>query len=149
MAFLNISKKNKNGVLADIDRQNYFLLGAGASGVSRINLYNFALALGYNRGLPTDLEAKESFVREENVNHSNMRFMYSAVYFDAHEKKCIENIENIINTEEIFSLMDKYANTGFDILADYIKEHGDNALAYKLIPEMDEMNEEFLRDFAE
>jgi hypothetical protein len=148
MAFLNISKKVKNGILADIDRQNYFLLGSGASGVNRINLYNFALALGYNQGFPTDLDAKESFVREENVNHSNLRFMYSAVYFEAHEKKCVDNIENIINTDEIFSLMDKYANAGFSILSDYIKEHGDNALAFKLIAEMDEMNEN-LNDIVE
>ena len=148
MAFLNISKKVKNGILADIDNQNYFLLGAGAAGVNRINLYNFALALGYNQGWPTDLDAKESFVREENVNHSNWRFMYSAVYFDAHEKKCVDNIENIINTDEIFTLMDKYANTGFSILSDYIKEHGDNALAFKLIAEMDEMYEN-LNDIVE
>ena len=45
--------------------------------------------------------------------------------------------------------MDKYANTGFSVLADYMKDLGEKALAMKLIAEMDEMNVQFLQDFAE
>lgn len=145
MAFLNISSKNKKGILNDIDKQNYFCL---ASPTSRLDLYNFMLALGYNNGLPTELEsAKESLIREEYVN--NQRFIYSAVYFTAHESGCIENIEEITNVDKIFLLMDKYANTGFSVITDYMRDLGEMALAYKLIPEMDEMYEQFLQDQVE
>lgn len=145
MAFLNISIKNKRGILADIDRQNYFCL---ASPTSRLELYNFALALGINNGLPTEFDSqKESLIREEYVG--NTRFMYSSLYFTTHEQKCLENIEDITNTDEIYKLMDKYANTGFSVLADYMKDISGPALAYKLIPEMDEMFEHFLQELAE
>lgn len=146
MAFLNISTKNKKGVLSDIDRQNYFCLGN--SSLARLGLYNFVLALGYNNGLPTDLDTpKESFVREEYIN--NNRYLYAAVYFSKHEQKCIENIESLTDKDNIHILMDKYANTGFSVLADYMKDFGEKALAMKLIAEMDEMNMQFLHDFAE
>lgn len=143
MAFLNISTKIKKSILSDIDRQDYFCLGT--SSISRISLYNFVLALGFNNDLPTELDSpKESFIRGEYVN--NERYLYSSVYFLRHEKDCIEDIEKISDTEAVYHLMDKYANTGFSVLADYMREYGDKALAMKLIAEMDEMNEHFLTD---
>lgn len=143
MAFLNISVKNKNGILKDIDRQNYFQLGS----VTRTQLYNFALALGYHRGYPSDLDGgKESFIREEYVKDSNQRFYYSAIYFAVNEKN---GIEDITDREKVFPLMDKYANTGFSIISDYMSKYADNALALKLIAEMDEMYTKFKADFGE
>lgn len=145
MAFLNISAKNKKGVLADIDRQNYFRLGE----VARLKLYNFVLALGYNNGLPVELENKESFIREEYLKDSPMRFAYSAIYFATHENDCNENVEKVTNPDIVFPLIDKYANNGFSVMADLMNQHSDTALAYKLIAEMDDMNAIFLHDFGE
>lgn len=148
MAFLNISTKNKKGVLADVDRQDYFRLGNVNS--SRLTLYNFVFALGYNNGLPSDLDApKESFIREEYVKDLPKRFTYSAAYFATHEKECMDDIEKLTNTDIVFPLIDKYANTGFSVLSDLMKKYDDLALALKLIGDMDEMNAEFLADFGE
>ena len=148
MAFLNISTKNKKGVLADVDRQEYFLLGYPRT--IRLTLYNFVVALGYNNGLPSELDApKESFIREEYVKDQPKRFMYSAAYFATHEKECIENLEKISNSDIVFPLIDKYANTGFSVLSDLMKKYDDQTLALKLIGDMDEMNAKFLADFGE
>ena len=75
--------------------------------------------------------------------------MYSAAFFTTHEKDCIENLEKISNTDIVFPLIDKYANTGFCVLADLMKKYDDQALALKLIGDMDEMNAKFLADFGE
>lgn len=144
MAFLNISVKNKKGVLDTIDRQNYFKLGN--SDCARLDLYSFLVALGNHRGYASELEGtKDSFVREEYVKGANIRFAYSAIYFDSFSNAQSE-IEHITETDRIFPMMDKYANTGFQIISDYMQQHSEQALAYKLIAEMDTMYEQFLRD---
>lgn len=143
MAFLNISIKNKKGILDTIDRQNYFKLGN--SDCARLDLYSFLVAMGYHRGYASELEGtKDSFVREEYVKNANIRFAYSALYFDSLPHAQSE-VEHITETDKVFPLMDKYANTGFNILSDYMHMHADIALAYKLISEIDEMYEAFLR----
>lgn len=40
-----------------------------------------------------------------------------------------------------FAVADKYANTGFSIMSDYMKENSTKALTMKLIAEMEEMYE--------
>lgn len=136
MAFLNISLENKKDVLNQIDEQNY--LGLGNSNCSRLDLYSFMLALGYNAGYAKDFDGpKDSLVREEYVKGNNITHAFSALYFCENK----EHIEDIANTDKVYPLADKYANTGFSVISDYIKEYSQHSLAMKLMAEMDEMYE--------
>lgn len=146
MAFLNITTKVKKDVLKALDRNDYFHLSN--SGTSRQDLYNFALALGYKRGYPTDLtESKDSLVREEYVN--NCKFLYSSLYYSEHiNKGHKEDLDDLIYSEKTFPLADRYANTGFDIINDLISSEPDEVLVFKLIQEMDEMYQEFKNDIS-
>lgn len=137
MAFLNISSKTKKDIIKKLDRSDYFKLSN--PGTSRPELYNFALALGYRRGYPTDIsDAKESLIREEYV--ANSRYIYSSLYFAEHVNSGHkDDLDNLIHAEETFALSDKYANTGFDVLNDYYESTPDSVLVYKLIQEMDEI----------
>lgn len=142
MAFLYISKNHKEGVVKNIDRQNYF--GLDNSSLDRIDLYTFAVALGYHRGLHTDLEGgKESFIREENVMRNNIRHAFTAIYFADHEASIKANIEQLTDTNITFPLSDCYANTGFSILNDYMSQYDNHGLCMKLLAEIDQMNEEY------
>lgn len=148
MAFLNISTKNKKGVLADVDRQDYFRLSNSTT--TRLTLYNFAFALGYNNGLPSELDGpKESLIREEYVKEQPKRFLYSAAYFAVHKNESVDNLENIASSDNVFPLADKFANTGFSVLSDLMNKYDDKALALKLIADMDEMYARFLEDHDE
>lgn len=143
MAFINISNKNKNGVLKQIDRQDYL----GLHSCSRLELYSFALALGYKKGYPSDLEGgKDSFVREEYTQHNTIRHAYSAVFFKENEETNKQEIEEIANTDKVFALTDRYANTGFSAIEDYMKQYDSLPLAMKLIAEIDEMYEDYIND---
>ena len=144
MAFLNISTKIKKETLKNLDRTDYFHLSN--SGTSRLELYNFALALGYKRGYPSDLaDAKESLIREEYVNNS--QFLYSSLYYSEFiNKGHKDQLDDLIYTEKTFLLADRYANTGFDIIKDFINSESEQTLVFKLIQEMDEMNQVFLSD---
>lgn len=132
MAFLNISVKNKNSVLKQIDSQDYL----GLEECSRLELYSFMVALGYNSGYTSEFEGpKDSLVREEYVKDNNITHAFSALYFCENK----EHIEDIANKDKVYPLADKYANTGFSVISDYMKEYSQHALAMKLMAEMDEM----------
>lgn len=136
MAFLNISNKNKNGILKKIDDERYL----GLDDCTRLELYSFMVALGFASGYPSDFDgAKESLVREEYTKNNNICHAFSAVYFNDNKDK----VEEIADTEKVFALADKYANTGFSVISDYINTHSQHSLAMKLLADMDEMYEQY------
>ena len=128
MAFLNISVKNKNGILKKIDEEQYL----GLDECTRLELYSFMVALGFESGYPSDFDgAKDSC------------YAFSALYFNDNKDK----VEEIADTDKVFSLADKYANTGFSVMSDYINEYSQNALAMKLLSEIDTMYEQHKDSF--
>ena len=138
MAFLNISVKNKNGILRKIDGEHYF--GLGLDDCSRLDLYSFMVALGVANGYPSDFDgAKDSLVREEYVLNNNVRYAFSAIFFYDNKDK----VEEITDKDKVFALADKYANTGFSVMTDYINECSQNHLAMKLLADMDNMYEQY------
>lgn len=140
MAFLNISAKNKNGILKKIDEERYL----GLDDCTRLELYSFMVALGFSSGYPSDFDgSKESLVREEYTKNNNICYAFSALYF--HDNK--DKVEEIADTEKVFALADKYANTGFSVMSDYIKEYSQNAFAMKLLADMDTMYEQYKDSF--
>ena len=136
MAFLNISSKNKNGILRKIDDEHFL----GLDECTRLDLYSFMVALGFDRGYPSDFDgARESLVREEYTKNNNICYAFSALYFNDNK----DSVEEIADTDKVFALADKYANTGFSVMADYINEFSQNALAMKLLADMDNMYEQY------
>ncbi len=138
MAFLNISLKNKNGILRKIDEESYLCLDKDKC--TRLELFSFMVALGFERGYQSDLEGKkESLVREEYTKNNNMCYAFSALYFNDNKEK----VEEIADTDKVFALADKYANTGFSVISDYMNEYSPYSLAMKLLSDMDVMYEKY------
>ena len=140
MTFLNISVKNKNGILRKIDDERFL----GLDECTRLELFSFMVALGFERGYPSDFDgAKDTLVREEYTKNNNICYAFSAIYFNDNKDK----VEEIADTDKVFALADKYANTGFSVMADYINEYSSNALAMKLLADMDTMYEQYKDSF--
>lgn len=140
MAFLNISVKNKNNILRKIDEESYL----GLDECTRLELLGFMVALGFVSGYPSDFDgAKDSLVREEYTKNNNICYAFSALYFYDNKEK----VEEIADTDKVFALADKYANTGFSVISDYMKEYSPNALAMKLLADMDDMYEQYKDSF--
>lgn len=140
MTFLNISTKNKNGILKKIDDERFL----GLDECTRLELYSFMVALGFESGYPSDFDgAKESLVREEYTKNNNICYAFSALYFNDNKDK----VEEIADTDKVFALADKYANTGFSVMTDYINDYSPNALAMKLLADMDKMYEQYKDSF--
>lgn len=142
MTFLNISSKNKNGILQKLDDDRYF--GLNINNCSRLDLFSFMVALGFESGYPSEFDgSKESLVREEYAKTNNICYAFSALYFNDNKEK----VEEITDRDRVFALADRYANTGFSVMSDYINEYSPYALAMKLIADMDNMYEKYKDSF--
>lgn len=144
MAFLNITNSVRKGIVKTLDRTDYFKLSN--PGTSRPELYNFALALGYKRGYPTEItEGKDALIREDYVN--NARYIYSSLYYSEYVNQGHrDELDNLIYADHTFALADQFANTGFAVLKDLVETKPDSVLVFDLIREMDEMYLEIKKD---
>lgn len=143
---LNISSKYNSEIVPQLDVNNYFQLSK-SGGCSRRELFNFALALGYKRGYPSDLEKQTSFIRKESL--VNDKYLYSSVFFKEVIAGDLSKIDEIVDENAVFSITEKYANTGFSVLKDYMKDMSDENLMYKLLSEIDDMYKDFEEDMGE
>lgn len=140
MAFLNISSKNRKGILQKLDDERYMCLNE----CTRLDLYSFMVALGFETGYPSEFDGnKESLVREEYAKTNNISYAFSALYFNENKEK----VEEIADKEKVFTLADKYANTGFSVMSDYISEYSPYALSMKLLGDIDKMYEQYKDSF--
>lgn len=134
---LNIAKAYSEGFVADIERTKYFQLHKNAA--PRADLFKFAIAIGImEEKAPTSLStigAVDSFVRTEYM--TNCEALLSCLFFDQELKNNVELIDNICNRDEVYTLAEQYANTGFGVLKEYINTIDEELLFYKLIGYMD------------
>lgn len=132
-ATLNIAKEHIDGIVKELDNSKYFLLNN--SDASRADLFNFALALGLKDGHPKPLSTSSSFIRTSYVD--NILFQYKGVFFDKNLSTQLADIDEITDTDKALVLVEQYANTGFDILANMKKDYEDIHLMKKFLNELD------------
>lgn len=135
--FLNISKELKDSVVQSIDDEHYMELQS--SSTPRLDLFLYALALGKNN--PTDIQKKDTFVRNEYLA-KNVEAIAMLVAIAYAHKKNFENLEDVLDEKKIGQLADSCANTGFKIIDGDMKENynGDNGYL-KMISDLDDLYE--------
>lgn len=116
-----------------IDEKKY--LGLDNNMTDRIQLFLFAMALGISTGCPTKLDNQDSFVLDQSIKMHHRALMY-ALYIGKLEDK--NYIDQSTNLELVYDLAQRYANTGFSVIEDYINSKQDSVLQWELIKEMDE-----------
>ncbi len=145
---LNISKEYNEKLIGQvIDAKNYMQLGV--SSCNRKELLFFAAALGYKSGEPLPFHsAKVSFARTENFN-INLPLLYGSLYYEHYVASGKCSIEDVVNEDNIYNLLEEYANKGLSILDEELKlGTPDQTLMNDLIGEMKETYEDFI-DFCE
>ncbi len=103
--------------------------------------WNFERAIAKMEGKePTDIQTVNSFVRTEYLG--NYEALLSALYYEDKLKDNTDQIDDICNRDEVYALVEKYANTGFGILKDWNEHLDEETLFYKLIGWMDNLYQE-------
>ncbi len=125
-----------------MDDDRYF--GLNQSSCSRLDLFSFMVALGFESGYPSEFDGpRESLVREEYAKTNNICYAFSAIYFNENKEK----VEEIADKDKVFALADKYANTGFSVMSDFMKDFSSHALAMKLLTDIDKMYAQYKDSF--
>lgn len=63
--------------------------------------------------------------------------LLSCLYYDKKLKDTPEQIDDICNKDEVYALAEQLANSGFDILKEWVETLDEEALCYKLISNID------------
>jgi len=124
-------------MLEQIDETNY--LGLGRKGITRSELFLFAMSLGVESRTMTEVASPTGLVLDKSIDSTTHSLMY-AQYI--HTLEDVNNLDEITDRNEVYNMAEQYANTGFEIIADYLNNTKPNDLVWDLLLELDAQYEE-------
>lgn len=129
---ISISKRARESVVK-IDETQF--LGLQDSITSRSELFSFAMAIGVETGIPTKLENvyPGGLILEKSIDSCTKALMY-ALFIGQLDTG---DLDKITKKDAVYSLAQEYANTGFEILEDYMRKKKDFTLIWELLEELD------------
>lgn len=146
-ATVNISKKNFSSLIAKLDNNNYFQLGLkGQNGTSRKDLFDFAMALGVSQGYHTTVDNKDGLYRTESIGNS--LFLYSSVFYCENVAGNALAIDEVTNHDKIIDFAEEYANVGFNVLEEKVRNESEEAFMYELLDQADTLYQQYEADFS-
>ena len=110
------------------------LLSLDTKNCSRMELFLFAMALGIECGIESDLTKTETLVRGEYINTKNEAYLYSTYIGDMDNTDDLDVLKNV---GRVYSKAQKYANTGFKLINGYF-EKAEEVVRLELLKELDE-----------
>lgn len=129
---INITKRAKN-VVDKIDQSKYLSLEFPST--TRSELFILAMAIGIDT-VPAKLENINpgGFILESSIDSTTRALMYA--YFISRLPN-VGMLDNVTDKEYVYNTAQEYANTGFEIIDDYINNKKDNELIWDLLAELD------------
>ncbi len=117
-----------------IDEKKY--LNLDKTSVSRTELFLFAMALGIESQAATSIESSSQvgLILDQSIKNIDISLIY-ALFLNSHISD--GNLDDALNKEHVYSVAQQYANTGFQIINDYMKIKSAEKLSWELIKELD------------
>lgn len=130
---INITRKAK-AIVDTIDSEEYFKLGSKST--TRSELFVFAAALGIDTMMPTELKNIHGggLILESSIDSKTKALIY-ACFIGGLDNT--DMLDDITNKSDVYNNIQEYANTGFEILEDYIQNKKDVDLIWDLLTELD------------
>jgi len=129
---------NAKALADQLDNDGYFGLGkSGGTGISRSQLFAFAMALGYESGNPTPLANTYSggFIREDTFDGRLLALMYCEYLCQLSE----DEIDRITEKSNLYKLAEQYANSGMKQLQIWKDTVDSETLLYDMLIRLDEL----------
>lgn len=139
---LNYSTKAKQ-LLEKIEESNYIgLANRGGAGVSRSEIFLFAMALGAESNSPTELKNPYpgGLVQDKSIDGKTKAVIYSQFISRLTDPE--NELDKIGNKGEVYKLAEQYANTGFQCIEEYLGTKKPESLLWDLFLELDEQYNE-------
>lgn len=134
---LNYSTKAKQ-LLDKVEESNYIgLANKGGAGVSRSEIFLFAMALGAESESPTEVKNPYAggLVLDKSIDSKTQAAMYAQYISQLSEPE--NELDEITKKGEVYKLAEKYANTGFEYIEEYIDTKKPETLVWDLFLELD------------
>jgi hypothetical protein len=139
LSFLFYDKNSK--VVDKIDERNFLNLGK-ESGLSRIDLYLYAMAQGKHAG--SKLSKKDSLVRGEYVERKIEAIpLITALYIGSKNEF---ELSKLAKNNKMFEYADECANTGFSAIEQMMESMSPENLELNIIKQLDEIYEDNVRN---
>jgi len=131
---LNYSTKAKQ-LLEKIDEENYF--GLGLKGSTRSELFLFAMSLGAETNRKTEITHPYSggLILEKSIDSKTKALMYAQYIASLEDPD--SGLDSIRNKSLVYKAAEQYANTGFEIIANYFDTKKAEDLVWDLFLELD------------
>ena len=106
--------------------------------INRTELFAFAMAVGADT-VPTKLENiyPGGLVLEKSIDTRTKALMYALFIKNLGDG----DLDEITKKDAVYSMAQEYANTGFEIIEDYMNKKKDTDLIWDLLEEMDKQYE--------
>lgn len=140
---ISIDKQVNEEIIPLIEKTKFFQLDN--SHATRTDLFLFAMALGINVQKRTPLKSLHGFILDSAIenNADAMSMLHSLLVYEL--RKTNEE-EKIGNKDEAYLVAQEYANTGFQIIGEWlknIKSKDEQAVLWELISTLDQMKNKF------
>ena len=135
---LNYSQ-NAHNVIERIDSENY--MGLGANKLTRSELFLFAMSLGVESHHKTPLSSTYTggLVLDKSIDSKTRACMFALNINELSNPN--DQLDTITDKWNVYKAAEQYANTGFEILADYLDNKKPFDLALEIFMELDEIYE--------
>lgn len=134
---LNYSTKAKQ-LLDKIEESNYMgLANKGGAGVSRSEIFLFTMALGTESKSPTEVKNPYAggLVLDKSIDSKTQAAMYAQFISQLSDPE--NELDEITKKGEVYKLAERYANTGFECIEEYIDTKKPETLVWDLFLELD------------
>jgi len=131
---LNYSTSAKK-LLEKIDSANY--MGLSVKVITRSELFLFAMSLGVESGTRIEVVSpyQGGLVLEKSIDNVTLASMYAQ--FVSLLTDPDNEIDTVADKGQVYKMAEQYANTGFEIIADYFEKKRQEDLLWDLFSELD------------
>ncbi len=139
---LDYSTKAKH-LLDKVEESNYMgLANKGGAGVSRSEIFLFAMALGVESKSPTEIKNTYpgGLVLDKSIDAKTQAAMYAQYISQLSDPE--NELDEITKKGDVYKLAEQYANTGFEYIEEYVDTKKPDVLVWDLFLELDKQYED-------
>lgn len=131
--------KDVDALIDIIDSKKY--LDLDKSTTTRMELFLFAMSLGIDTKTPTTLSSisQGGLALEQAIKNQDKALMHA---YYIHNLPQEETIDSAADKDKVYPMAQEYANTGFQILEQYMQTKPSETIFWELVKELDEQYEQ-------
>lgn len=132
---LYVSTKAKE-LVDHLDSLDYF--GLGKASINRSELFLFAMALGAETCMETQVVNPYSggLILDKSIDSKTRSIIYAQCLASLSNPD--KELDSITDKSRVYKMAEQYANTGFEIIEDYVEKKKASDLVFDLFLELDD-----------